>query len=339
MIKKVTLKDVSQRLNISQNTVSMALRDRPGIKKETKEKVFAVAREMGYLTKKRNRQETKNICILATPDNLSDNYFYMKMQYAIETRAMAHGYSLLLYNTSNINTDKKELLNLFKKNHIKGVIILGDLDIAITSNILDCRVPIITSGFYYYNNYTDCVIEENAAGIFKATEHLIENGYIDIGFIGNPKNGIGYLERYMGFAGALEIFGLRSNPEWIITGFTSENEFEYEYMAEKLNGLKHFPQAFICASDLVAMILVKALHSIGKSVPGDVGIVGFDNSEMAKMCIPALTTIDVNIEGQADTIIRKLLNKINGDDSPPERVVIPTCLVPGASLKYNNSKD
>jgi LacI family transcriptional regulator len=331
--KKVTLKDVSERLNISQNTVSMALRDRPGIKRETKDKILEVAKELGYKTTK-NNQETGNICIISTTDNLSDTYFYLKIQYAIESRVRASGHSLLLYNASSINTDRKELMVLFKKNHIKGVIILGDLDIDIARSILSCNIPIVTSGFYYFNQYTDCVIEENAAGTYKAVDHLLQYGYKSIGFIGNPKNCMGYLERYMGFMGAAQSFPLHVLQEWLITDFLPENEFDYLYMAAKLEAIKELPQAFICANDRVAMVVLKALHSLNKSVPDDIGLIGFDNSELAKMSIPALTTVDVNIGLQADALVRKLIKRIEGDESPLERVVIPLELVMGASLKY-----
>ena len=333
MLKKITLKDVSEKLNISQNTVSMALRDRPGIKRETRDKIMEVARELGYKTPK-NNQETKNICILSTADNLSDTYFYMKLQYAIESQARANGYSLLLYNTLSINSDKKELLALFKKNHIKGVILLGDLDYHITQIIMDCSLPIITSGFYYYDHYTDCVIEENCAGIYKAVDHLQKNGYQEIGFIGNPKNCMGYLERYMGFMGAVKSFNLKVNPQWLVTDFLPENDFDPDYMMQQLKSIGKLPQAFICANDMVAMVVLKALHSLSIRVPDDIGVVGFDNSELATMSIPALTTVDVNIVAQADMLVHKLIRRIDDDNIPFERIVVPTELVRGASLKY-----
>ena len=330
--KKVTLKDVSEKLSISQNTVSMALRDRPGIKKETREKILEVARELGYKIPK-EKEETKNICILSTTDNLSDTYFYMKLQYALELQARANGYNLILFNAQNINMDHAEFRSFIRKNHIKGAIILGDLEIAKAQLIQDCSIPIITSGFYYYNKYTDCVIEENTAGVFKAVDHLMGRGYRKIGFVGNPKNCMGYMERYMGFMGAVKHYDLDVKPDWIITRFTQENEADDEYMAEMIRGISELPEAFICANDRVAMVVLKALHGIGLNVPGDIGIVGFDNSDLAKMSIPALTTIDVNIVSQADLLIHKLLGKIEGDEVLLERIVIPTELVIGASLK------
>ena len=333
MSNKITLKDVSVRLNISQNTVSLALRDRPGIKKETKEKILEVAKELGYKMPK-NTHETKNICIISTQDNLFDTYFYMNIQYAIESQVRANGYCLLLYNTQSINTDKKELIALFKKNHIKGVIILGDLDINTAKSIMDCDIPIITSSFYYYNMFTDCVIEENVAGIFKTVEHLLQNDYKKIGFIGNPKNCLGYMERYMGFIGAINHFELDVSPEWIVTDFVPENEFDYLYMAGKIKTIPKPPQAFICANDRVAMVVLKALHSLNLRVPEDIGVVGFDNSELAQISIPALTTVDVNIPAQADALVRKLIRRIEGDGTPLERITIPLQLVEGSSLNY-----
>lgn len=330
--KKVTLKDVSERLNISQNTVSMALRDRPGIKRETREKILEVARELGYKIPK-EKEETKNICILSTADNLSDTYFYMKMQYALELQARANGYNLLLFNALNISMEHNEFLSFIRKNHIKGAIILGDLEIAKTQVILDCNIPIITSGFYYYNHYTDCVIEENTAGMFKAVDYLLKRGYRKIGFVGNPKTCMGYLERYMGFMGAAQYYELDVKPDWIITQFTPEDEIDDGYMADRIKAVRELPEAFICANDRIAMVLLKALHGIGLNVPGDIGIVGFDNSDLAKMSIPALTTVDVNIISQADMLVHKLIQKIEGEETLPERIIIPTELVIGASLK------
>ena len=97
--QKVYLKDIADKLNISQNTVSLALRGMPGIKESTREKIFQTAKELGY--SRMVYSEMSTIFLVTTLDNSTDSYFYSFLQHTIEDELNKYGYKLVVAHYIN----------------------------------------------------------------------------------------------------------------------------------------------------------------------------------------------------------------------------------------------
>lgn len=331
-MKKVTMKDIANKLNISQNTVSLALRNSSFVKKETHDEIVRTAIDMGYYYSNAEHNQ-QNICIFAKSDNLIDSYFYVDLQRYLQEKLRGHGYGLLVNNILGIEMKSEQLKTFFDMNYIKGVVILGDIEFDIVEQILECNVPFITAGFYYYNRFTDSVLEENISAGYQAIKQLVSRNYRKIGFVGNPFSSMSYYERYLGYWGAVQKFGVELNKKWQITDFNAKNEAMIEFFASALNNMDEKPEAFFCASDKVALFMIRALNKVGLRVPEDIGIIGFDDSDLAKTVIPRLATFNPNNEMQAESIIRILLSRINESINQPTRVIVPIKWVEGGSIR------
>ena len=102
-MKKVTMKDIASKLNISQNTVSLALRNSSFVKKETHDEIVRTAIDMGYYYSNAEHNQ-QNICIFAKSDNLIDSYFYVDLQRYLQEKLRGHGYGLLVNNILGIES-------------------------------------------------------------------------------------------------------------------------------------------------------------------------------------------------------------------------------------------
>lgn len=336
-MKKVTMKDIADKLNISQNTVSLALRNSSSVKKETHDEIVRTAIDMGYYYTNAERNQ-QNICIFAKSDNLTDSYFYVELQRYLQSKLRSHGYGLLVNNILGINMKSDHLKTFFDMNYIKGIVILGDIELNIIDQIFDCNMPVVTAGFYYYDRFTDSVLEENLSAGFQAIQQLLARHYRKIGFVGDPSLCVSYYERYLGYCGAIRHFNIEQRRSWEITDCTFKNEAMIECLVNALNNMDEKPEAFFCASDKVAAYMIKALTKVGLRVPEDIGIIGFDDSDLSKTINPRLATFNPNNEMQAESIIRILLSRINDSISQPTRIVVPIEWVEGESIRKNQKQ-
>jgi LacI family transcriptional regulator len=328
---KVKLKDIAERSGVSINTVSMAIRGMPGIKSETKEIILRVANELGYFDQK-SKIETHNIALISTSENLRDSYFYMSFQQRIMQQVHQHKYNIMVYDSVSCKNNLTDLRRMFEINSVSGIILLGDMDENIVRNIVHTEIPSICIGARYYNIDTYTLIEDNFAGAHMAVQHLLENGYRKIGFVGRPTHSIGFLERYSGFIAAMKYFLLPYDERWSITDMKVEEEYDFTAVAGRIQELPELPDAFVCANDNIGIIVAKALHSLHLHVPKDVALIGFDNSVMGKMAIPSLTSIDVQCAVQSEVSVKVLIDFINGCVPEVQRVSIPVVLVEGDSV-------
>lgn len=329
---KVTLKDIAQRSGVSVNTVSLALRDMPSVKQETKENIYRIAEELGYFGQ-RGKIEMRNIGLVSTGERLRDSYFYMSFHQHILSTAHDYNYNLMVFKGSTCDVDPEELRLKFESNSIAGIIILGDMEERIAEKVAGCGIPVVATGTRYENLRVCTVIEDNLSGAHLAVKHLYERGYRKIGFVGNPCHSTGFMERYQGYVGALAAFGLPLEPAHLVMDMDAVNVYQYGPIYESLRRRETLPEAFLCDNDNLAMITLKALTALGVRVPQDVALIGFDNTVVGKMAIPSITSVDVRCEAQAQACVKKLISFIQSGEGSEERIVLPVSLAVGESVQ------
>lgn len=329
---KVTLKDIAQRSGVSVNTVSLALRDMPSVKQETKENIIRIAEELGYFGQ-RSKVEMRNIGLVSTGERLRDSYFYMSFHQHILSTAHDYNYNLMVFKGSTCDIPLEELRLKFESNSIAGIIILGDMEERIAAKVAQCGIPVVATGTRYENLRVCTIIEDNLGGALMAVKYLYEKGYRKLGFVGNPKHSTGFMERYQGFLGALAAFDLPLEPRYLVTEMDAINVYNYNQIYEALQARDSLPEAFLCDNDNVAMITTKALLALGVRVPQDVALVAFDNTVVGKMAIPSITSVDVHCEAQAQACVKKLISFIQNGETSEERIVLPVSLAVGESVR------
>lgn len=334
---RVTLKDIAQRSGVSVNTVSLALRNMPSVKQETRENILQIAEELGYFGQK-GKTEMRNIGLVSTGERLRDSYFYMSFHQHILSTAHESNYNLMVFNGASCDVDPDELRRKFESNSIAGIIILGDMEERIAAKVAGCGIPVIATGTRYDELQVCTIIEDNLKGGLIAVGHLYDRGYRKIGFLGNPNHSTGFMERYEGYVGGMMHYGLPLNFEHVLTDMDTVHVYDYHRIFAALERCADMPEAFICTNDNMAMIAAKALLAQGISVPDDVALVGFDNTVIGKMAIPAITSVDVHCAAQAEACVKKLISFIQSGETSGERIVLPVSLAEGESVGFRNKE-
>lgn len=332
MSKRVTLKDIAERLSISQNTVSVALRGGSGVSESLRSQILTIAQEMGYASKHATTRPAILIC--STVENFLDTYFFTDLHRFLCEKINAIGGTAVSINLDP-SFSETEVTQMIRQNSACAIVLLGDAGKQIVSLFAMSGIPVLCCSFFSPIAVTDSVMEDNFSGIYQLMSHLYTHNYRQLGFVGNPNIYFAFFERLMCFRSLCDHFSIPYDPQICITDYPPEKAMSVEYMVERISTLPYTPEAFLCADDRTAILVIKALTSLGYTVPQDVAVTGFDNSDLSRLSTPTLTTIDTRIELQADTIVNRLWRRINmgnlgKEDS--ERLILPIQFVQGDSV-------
>jgi DNA-binding LacI/PurR family transcriptional regulator len=156
-----------------------------------------------------------------------------------------------------------------------------------------------------------------------ATEHLLGLGYQRIAHITGHLNIADGQDRLIGYRRALERAGIAFNPDLIHVG-----RFSYEGGYHGMRALlEQRPDAVFVSSDTAALGAMRAIQEAGLRIPDDIGVVGFDDLDVAPRAAPALTTIRQPVQKKGETALALLLDLLNGAIQPPHQIVLPVQLV------------
>lgn len=165
---------------------------------------------------------------------------------------------------------------------------------------------------------------DNFGGGLMAGEHLIADGRRHIAFLGEASSHYPeFNDRYLGLAAALRDAGLTPDPALRVDALSTEQS-GYEAADMLLAASERF-DAIFAASDLIAIGAMRALEEAGRSVPGDVAIIGFDDIPAASLTHPPLTTVAQDYRAAGEMLVDTLLQQIRGD--PVESVSLPARLI------------
>lgn len=315
-----TIKDIAQRAGVSYSTVSKALNNSPLVKKETKEKILTLAKELGYEPNYAAQQlvskQSKVIGLIwPTLERMAPSILVTKINEEISKR----GYSMIL----SINSIDSSL-EVFKRSQVDGIILFDEE----SHKMIDPSphsIPLVTYGVS--TNKTIPVIDVNYQdAMFKAVSYLVTLGHTKISFIGDfsPIDDR-QVEKYIGFEKAMEAFNLQTNSYNFIN--TAGLTWYDGYVATKrLLNTSYQPTAIIGASYDISAGIIRALRESNFIIPKDLSVIGYDNiPQMANLEIP-LTSIGVPIEEIAKKIVQTLFELINSLDILTPNIILEPVL-------------
>ena len=306
--------DIAEKLHISVVTVSKAMAGKEGVGDELREKILAVANEMGYEVKKdkKNSAElakagTDNIGIVV-PSRFMDRAasFYANMYNALSKELLAHGYYAVIEQLENTAEERLELPQIIKNGKVDGVIFLGQVSQAYAKFITGTHSPFMFLDFYSDDENVDSVTTDNFYGEYVLTKHLIDLGHRDIRYVGTFGVTTSINDRFMGFLKAM----LEHNLSTSVADIIDDRDKNGVYKPIVLP--KNIPTAFVCNCDEVAVTLIRTLHERGLRVPDDVSVVGFDDFVTSTQMSSKLTTVAVDFEAMARSAVDIIIKKIAG---------------------------
>ena len=315
MAKNVKMADIAARLNVSTVTVSKALSGQKGVSEEMREKIKAVAEEMGYRRpsgKEEGKQKSYNIGVVVSGSYI-EKYatFYWELYQEINTIAVQKNCFVML---EILNApDEKAMIppKLLKEGKTDAFIVLGGLQSAYLKMIREhYEVPTVYMDFYDAQNKEDSIISNSFYGTYYLTNHLFEKGHKNIAFVGTMLATKSITDRCLGYVKALIEHGIEPRKDWIIDDRNQERiNYEEILLPEEM------PTAFVCNCDMTASYLIKSLRKAGYRVPKDISVVGFDDYLFPGLCDIPLTTYAVNMQGMAESGVKLLLKKLAGEET------------------------
>jgi alanine racemase len=309
---KLTSLEVAQVAQVSQATVSRALRDSPLVKPETRARIQEIARELHYRTDRNaaglRTRRSRTLALLLfeeSPDEAQINPFFLSMIGHIARAAARRSFDLLM-SFQQLSEDWHTDYEL--SNRADGMILLGYGD---------------------YLNYAERLRHLAETESRLATEHLVSLGRRRIAFVGGASAGSPeFQRRHVGYAEVLQAAGLSPSAQLHAEAQSVEAE-GYRSGLTLLDSGQPFDAVF-AASDLIAMGVIHALQDRGKSVPGDVAVVGFDDIASAADFNPPLTTVRQDTRLAGELLVENLIRLIEGrpvesSQIAPELVVRASC--------------
>jgi len=331
---RVTSFDVAERAGVNQSTVSRALAGSPQVTPATRERVLAVAKELGYTVDHRasrlrtGRTDTVAVVILQGPEDKapSGNPFYFELLGCICEAASARGLETLV----SLQSEESRLSGDYvKRGQADGAIVIGSARHSAAWTYFQ-EMQQSEANLVFWGSPFDAarwVRSDNHAGGNLATRHLLDRGYRNIAFVGPLGTGPGqFAERFAGYRDALAEEGLKPieasnypDGDRIAQGYHAARELiERDGMID----------AFFAASDRLAFGVLEYLQEIGRSVPDDVGIIGFDGMSAGTISSPPLTTVAPDLVEAAEALLAMAMD---GTARATQRIMVK--LVERASVR------
>ena len=320
MGKTITMKDIAKQLGVSTVTVSKALSDREGVSSNVREMIKLKATEMGYrynsMGKSMKEGVNYNIGILVAERFMHDNAFYSKMYQAMNKDLMLLNYFALLEVVSEASEEGCVLPLVLQNNKVDGIVLLGQMSRNYIENIEATGIPYIFLDFSDDHFQVDTIVSDSFYGAFELTNYLISLGHKKIGFVGNRNATTSIMDRYIGYYKAMLLQQLTYEEDWIIKDRDDSGKFCNFVLPSNM------PTAFVCNCDEIAYSFIKKLKRSGYRVPEDISVVGYDNHIYAAISIPAITTVEVNVEAMSEAAVNSIVKRIKRQTNDYGRKII-----------------
>ena len=315
MSRTPSVKDVARLAGVSTATVSRTLNKTDKVSKETRENVLQAAQEVGYRVNHSARnlrlQRTGAVAVLIP--NLG-NPFFSEILAGIESIMTRSGMNVLILDSKGTSS-QTDIANYLTSQRADGIICLDGSLKPDTNNkstllnlplVFGCEWPANESGF-------SSVRSDNARGAALAIEHLVSLGHKKIACIKGPVENVLTTEREKAVVDTLDRYELPVNSAWFIDGDFSLDSGSKA--AKQWLLMDDRPTGIFCSSDLMAIGVIAELMAHGIHVPDDVSVIGFDDIDIARYFVPALTTIRQQTRELGVEAAVALLNKLNDPDA------------------------
>lgn len=324
----VTLEEVAQRANVSRATASRVVNGDPRVGEPVRAAVESAVRDLRYVPNRAarslvtRRSDSIAVVIPEPTTQLFGDPFFPRVLRGISETLGEEGMQLVLL-MPQAPSDEVRVERYLEAGHVDGVLLISlhGAD-PLPAGLRRHGVPLVVGGRPPEEGFT-FVDVDNRGGAATAVGHLLDIGRRRIATIAGPQDMAVGADRLAGYRDRLARAG-RAEALVEVADFTHDGG---RAAMERLLARDADLDGVFAASDLMAIGALAALRSAGRSVPGDVALVGFDDAPMAATADPTLTSIRQPIEDMGREMTRLLLDGIRVPDRPPRRVILDTQLV------------
>jgi LacI family transcriptional regulator len=315
MVQRVNMSDVAREAGVSLMTVSRVINDKGEISLETRQRVQAIIERLGYRPSgiARSLAGGQSYTIgLIVPDIA--NPFFSGIAHGVTSIANHESFGVLLCDCGEDTSLELTMLDVLEEKRVDGVILASPRaptekllpslarhpNIVMTNRLFD-KTELPTAHGY--------VMSDDNLGGYLVTQHLVEKGHRNIGYLAGPATSYGSAQRMRGYQRVLEEQGLEFDPA--IIRYCSPIVSGGKEAAIQL--LHDHPEitALFCFNDLVAIGVLQCSHQIGRNIPENLAIIGYDDIPLASWVTPALTTCKVDFEAMGKAAMQLLIDHID----------------------------
>ncbi|HKL61150.1 MAG TPA: LacI family DNA-binding transcriptional regulator [Acholeplasma sp.] len=320
-----TIKDVAKKANVSVATVSRVINNKGYVNEETRQLVQTAITELSYIPNELARslynKHSKMIGVIVPH---FDTQFYAELIEGIENAAMKLGYKIMLSNTQDNKQREADYIQIFQQYNIDGIIVASNAHNA--EKLINSNTPIVTVDHILSENIPS-ITSNNVLGGVIAAQKLVSGGARYILELRGPSFLLTVSERSLGFRQVL----VQNNIPYI--AYDGDMISPDIALIEKV--IRDNPQidAIFAQSDFLAIHSLHVLQKMGKRVPEDIQIIGFDNIVFTKLVSPNITTIEQPIRRMGELAVESLVKILNNEPLAEFHRVLDVKLVERESTK------
>lgn len=330
--------DISEKSGVSIATVSRVLNNSPHVSPKTREKVLSVMEDCGYVPNAFARglglNTMKTIGLLCP--NPADAYLSQALAY-LEQAFRPHGYNCLLSCTGRDLEARRNSVEEMKNRHVDGMVLMGstfiedrDEDNHYIRSAARAMPVVLLNGSYPCENVY-CVVCDDQRATMEAVQHLLHTGRRRILYLYHSTNYSGR-KKLAGYRAGLESRGLTVDEELI--RFFSEDKMSVVQVRDYLLSLRESGLQFdavLSSEDVLSVGAAKYARLAGLSIPEDLSIIGYNNSNLCLCCDPELTSVDNKLKAICDQCVSTLLSVLDGKRDLPQKTIFTGELVKRSS--------
>ena len=330
-----TLDEVARVAGVSRATVSRVVNGSPKVSADVRRTVEKAIERLGYVPNRAARslvtRRSDSIALVITEpaSRLFSDPFFPRLVRGVSAALSVRDLQLVLLMPDD-EVDEQRTVRYLTAGHVDGVILVSlHGDDPLPDQLANRRIPSVVLGRPPRGVDVDYVDADNRDGARRATSHLVASGRRQVATISGPHDMVAGIDRLAGYRDALTDAGIA-----IDDGLIAEGDFTQaggEAAMERLLRDRPDLDAVFCASDLMAVAALGVLQAAGRHVPGDVAVVGYDDSPIATTTRPTLSSVRQPIEEMGREMVHLLAESIEQTGRVPRRIVLTTELIARAS--------
>lgn len=326
-VRPATMRDVAALAGVGLKTVSRVVNGESNVSEETRARVEAAIDRLDYRRDinasllRRSGRKTATIGLVL--EDVS-NPFSSALHRAIEDQARERGVMLFTGSCDEDSERERELIGTFRARRVDGIVVVpASSDHRYLLPEQRARTPLVFVDRPARFLNADSVTSDNVGGAQRAVSHLAAVGHRRIAFLGDALEIQTASDRLRGYGLGLAALGLEEDPAIVRTGLRGA-DLAASAATELLRGASP-PTALFTAQNLITVGALHALRALG--LEHRTALVGFDDVELADLLEPAVTVVAQDPAAMGRTAADMLFRRLDGDDSPPENVVIDVELI------------